>query len=312
MKDLVKVAVVQDSSVPFNAKATAEKVCQLVTEAANNGAELVVFPEAFLGTYPKGLNFDAPVGYRDPKGRDDFLKYYKNAVSLDSEEIASIVQVAQETNTFIVLGIIENGGSTLYCTVLYIDSDKGIVGKHRKLMPTGSERLIWGFGDGSTLEVMDSKLGKIGAVICWENYMPAIRMTMYAQGVEIYCAPTADDRDSWFASMRHVALEGRCYVLSSCQYIQRHEYEENYRSVIDFAPEDAMMRGGSCIIGPLGEVIVEPVYNERTILYATLSNDELIKSKLDLDSVGHYSRPDVFSLQVDITEKKVVDTFITD
>jgi nitrilase len=307
MKDLLKVAVVQESSIPFNATETARKVCALIREAADNGAELIVFPEAFLGTYPKGLNFDAPVGYRDPKGRDDYLLYYKGAVSLDGEEIASIIQTVHETNTFVVLGVIERDAGTLYCTVLYIDAEKGLVGKHRKLMPTGSERLVWGFGDGSTLDVVDSSLGKIGAVICWENYMPTLRMVMYAQGVEIYCAPTADDRDTWLSSMRHIALEGRCFVLSACQCIKRSEYDENYRSVIDFAAEDFVMRGGSCIIGPLGEILVPPVYNEKTILYANLRQDDLIKSKLDFDVVGHYSRPDVFQLSVDTSEHKVVN-----
>lgn len=312
MQESVKVAVIQDSSVPFNAKETAAKVCDLIKEAASHGAELIVFPEAFLGTYPKGLNFDAPVGYRDPKGREDYLRYYKGAVTLEGEEITSIVKTVKETNTFVVLGIIENGGGTLYCSVLYIDTNKGIVGKRRKLMPTGSERLVWGLGDGSTLNVIDSSLGKIGAVICWENYMPTIRMSMYTQGVEIYCAPTADDRDSWFASMRHIALEGRCYVLSSCQYIERHEYGEDYRSVIEFEPDQPVMRGGSCIIGPLGEVIAEPLYNQKAILYATIENNDLIKSKFDFDVAGHYARPDVFKLYVNTTENRNSTSFTTD
>lgn len=304
MKEFVKAAVVQDSSVPFDATKTAAKVCRLITEAADNGAELIVFPEAFLGTYPKGLNFDAPVGYRDPKGREDYLTYYKGAVRLDGPEVASIVEVCEQTKTFVVLGVIEQDGGTLYCTLLYIDGATGSFSHRRKLMPTGSERLVWGMGDGSTIGVIDSELGKIGGVICWENYMPTLRMAMYAQGVEIYCTPTADDRDTWFSTMRHIAVEGRCYVLNACQHIERNEFSEDYRSVIDYAPEDSMMRGGSCIIGPLGEVLVEPVYNKKTILYATLSNDELIKSRFDFDVAGHYSRPDIFDLRIDTRAKK--------
>lgn len=298
MKNTVNVAVIQDSAIPFNAEATTLKINNLIEEAAKNGAELIVFPEAFLGTYPKGLNFDSPVGNRAPSGRDEFLRYFNNSVNIHGEEVASIIETVKANQVFVVLGIIENKGDSLYCTVLYLDGEKGLIGKHRKLMPTGSERLIWGLGDGSTMEVMNTHLGKIGAVICWENYMPALRMSMYAQGIEIYCAPTADDRDSWIASMKHIALEGRCFVLSACQYIQRKEYPEDYPSVLNFEPEDSMMRGGSTIIGPLGEEIVPPVFNEKSILYATLNKEDLIKSKLDFDVAGHYSRPDIFTLEV--------------
>jgi nitrilase len=166
--------------------------------------------------------------------------------------------------------------------------------------------LIWGFGDGSTLAPVESELGTIGSVICWENYMPALRMAMYAQGVEIYCAPTADDRDTFLATMRHVAMEGRCYVLSSCQYITLGEYGPDYRSQLGEKPEDVLMRGGSMIIGPLGEVIAGPVFNEATILYAELDQMTLTRSKLDFDPVGHYARPDIFSLHVDDQAKRPV------
>ncbi len=162
MKDLLKVAVVQDSSVPFDAMATAQKTVSLLKQAAQNGAELVVFPEAFLGTYPKGLTFDAPVGARLDAGREDYLAYYDGAVDLAGPEMAMIEEAAIQHNIFVVLGIIERSGSTLYCTAVYIEGRKGIVGKHRKLMPTGSERLIWGFGDGSTLDVVKSDLGVVG------------------------------------------------------------------------------------------------------------------------------------------------------
>lgn len=306
MKSQCKVAVVQDSSIPFDAIETAKKTCKLAEEAALNGAELVVFPEAFLGTYPKGLNFDAPIGKRLPEGREDFMRYYDGAVDIDGEELRSIEECAAQHNIFIVLGIIERGGSTLYCSVVFIDPKKGIVGKRRKLMPTGSERLIWGFGDGSTLDVVDSEIGKIGAVICWENYMPALRSAMYAQHVEIYCTPTADDRDTWLSTIQHIAMEGRCYVLSACQYITRDEFSEDYRSVLPDNPDGVMMRGGSAIIGPLGEIIVGPVFNEKTIVYAELDRATLIKSKMDFDPVGHYARPDVFSISVDKEAKEAV------
>lgn len=173
-------------------------------------------------------------------------------------------------------------------------------------MPTAAERVIWGFGDGSTLDVIDGEFGKTAAVICWENYMPALRSTMYAQGIEIYCAPTADDRPTWLASMQHIALEGRCYVLSAAQFIRRREFGENYRSVLVKDPDEPVMRGGSVIVGPLGEVMAGPFFDEATVLYADLDAATLIKSKMDFDPVGHYARPDVFSLKVDRSEKTPV------
>ncbi len=306
MKDKVKVAVIQDSSVAFDAAATTEKVCRLIGEAGGRGAELVVFPEAFLGTYPKGLTFDAPVGRRLPEGREDFLRYYNGAVEIDGPELRLVAEAAAAHGTFVVLGIIERGGSTLYCTVVFIDPVHGLVGKRRKLMPTGAERLIWGFGDGSTLDVVDSSLGKIGAVICWENYMPALRMSQYAQQVEIYCAPTADDRTTWLPTMQHIAMEGRCYVLGAGQCVTLGEYGENYRSRFGEKPEDVMMRGASVIVNPLGEILAGPVYDEPAILEAVLDRDTLIRSKFDFDPVGHYARPDVFSLHVDREAKHPV------
>jgi nitrilase len=307
LKSKVTVAVVQDSSVPFDAAASAEKTCRLIAEAAHKGAELVLFPEAFLGTYPKGLTFDAPVGRRLPEGREDFLRYYNGAVEIGGPELRDIEKAARQHGIFVVLGIVERGGSTLYCTVVFIDPKKGVAGKRRKLMPTGSERLIWGFGDGSTLDVVDSELGKIGAVICWENYMPALRSAMYAQGVEIYCAPTADDRLTWLASLQHIAMEGRCYVLSACQFIRRSDFGDNYRSVLAKNPDDVVMRGGSAIVGPLGDILAGPVFDQRTILYAELDHATLVKSKMDFDPVGHYARPDVFSLKVDRGAKRAVE-----
>lgn len=306
MKSKVKVAVVQDSSVPFDAAATTEKTCRLIGEAARSGAEFVLFPEAFLGTYPKGLTFDAPVGQRLPEGRDEFLRYFQGAVELNGPELREIEKSARQHNVFVVLGIVERGGSTLYCAVVYLDPKRGRVGTRRKLMPTAAERLIWGFGDGSTLDVIESDAGKTAAVVCWENYMPALRSTMYAQGVEIYCAPTADDRPTWLSSMQHIALEGRCYVLSAAQFIRRREFGDNYRSVLVKNPDEVVMRGGSVIIGPLGGILAGPIFDEKAILYAELDNATLVRSKMDFDPMGHYARPDIFSLKVDRGAKSPV------
>ncbi|MGQ7249509.1 carbon-nitrogen hydrolase family protein [Halomonas sp. V046] len=306
MKPEIRVAVVQDSSVPFDAAATTQKCLRLIEEASGEAAELVVFPEAFLGTYPKGMTFDAPVGTRLPEGRDDYLRYYDGAIDMAGPELAEIEKSAGDNNVFVVIGIIERGGATLYCTVVFIDPVRGIIGKRRKLMPTGSERLVWGFGDGSTLDVVDCSLGKVGAVICWENYMPALRAVMYDQGIELYCAPTADSRDTWLPSMQHIAMEGRCYVLSACQYLRRGDFDDEYRCVLSDDPDYVLMRGGSVIVGPLGEVVAGPIFDRSCVIYANIDRASLVKSKLDFDAVGHYARPDVLSVRVDREAKKPV------
>ena len=306
MSNSFKVAVIQAASLPQDSLATARKAVTLIQEAATQGAKVMVFPEAYLGGYPKGNTFGAPIGMRKAEGRDAFAQYHNQAIRLDGEEVRLIAQVAEETDTVVVMGCIEADGGTLYCTVLYFNGSKGFVGKHRKLMPTAGERLIWGFGDGSTMSVIDTEYGRIGAVICWENYMPMLRMYMYSQGVALYCAPTADDRDTWIPSMRHVALEGRCYVLTACQHLRRDAYPQDFECALGDAPETVLMRGGSAIIGPLGEVLAGPDFEGETILYAQVEPNEILRGKFDFDASGHYARPDIFQLHVDTRAKQAV------
>ena len=306
MSKSFKVAVIQAASLPQDSVATARKAVTLIQEAATQGAKVMVFPEAYLGGYPKGNTFGAPIGMRKAEGRDAFAQYHNQAIRLDGEEVRLIAQVAEETDTVVVMGCIEADGGTLYCTVLYFNGSKGFVGKHRKLMPTAGERLIWGFGDGSTMSVIDTEYGRIGAVICWENYMPMLRMYMYSQGVALYCAPTADDRDTWLPSMRHVALEGRCYVLTACQHLRRDAYPQDFECALGDAPETVLMRGGSAIIGPLGEVLAGPDFEGETILYAQVEPNEILRGKFDFDASGHYARPDIFQLHVDTRAKQAV------
>ncbi|WP_136161266.1 carbon-nitrogen hydrolase family protein [Sphingomonas flavalba] len=301
-----KAAVVQSASIPFDPLASAEKAARLIREAAEAGAWLAVFPEVFLGGYPKGASFGTPVGLRKPEGRDAFRRYYDGAVDLDGPELALLAEAAAETGLFVVIGALERDGGTLYCSALFIDGAKGLVGKHRKLMPTAAERLIWGFGDGSTLPVFETSLGRIGAVICWENYMPALRLAMYDKGISIYCAPTADDRDSWAATMRHIALEGRCYVLSACQHITRGAFPADYECALGDAPDTVLMRGGSLIVSPHGELLAGPDFSGEAILYADIDLGEVVRGKYDFDVVGHYARPDVFRLIVDEAPKAAV------
>ena len=295
---IVRAAVVQDSPIVFNREATIEKVHSLVSQAARQGATLVVMPEAFVSAYPTGLDFGARIGLRQPKGRDDFRRYYESALEVPGSACDALGKAAREAGVYLVIGVIERDGGTLYCTVLFFSPDGRLMGKHRKLMPTAMERLVWGFGDGSTMPVFDTPLGKIGAVICWENYMPMLRMHMYAQRVQIYCAPTADHRDTWLPSMRHIALEGRCFVLSCCQYLTRADCPEDYAAIQGSDPATILMSGGSCIIGPLGQILAGPNFEGPCILTADLDLGEIPRSKYDFDVVGHYARPDIFRLYV--------------
>ena len=232
-----KVAVVQAASVAFDRKRTVEKVRDLTRDAARAGARLVLFPEAFVSGYPRGLDFGAVVGSRSDKGREDFRRYWESSVDVPGPAVDALGRAARSNRVYLVIGVVERDGGTLYCTVLFFAPDGSFLGKHRKVMPTGSERLVWGFGDGSTLPVFDTPLGKLGAVICWENYLPLMRAAMYAKGIEIYCAPTADARDSWAASMRHIAIEGRCFVLSCNQFNRRRDFPDDYDAVYGHDPD---------------------------------------------------------------------------
>ena len=291
-------AVVQTASVAFDPGRTIDKLGDCIAKAASQGAKLVVLPEAFVGGYPKGLDFGARVGSRTAAGRDAFRTYYEGAIDVPGVHTSRIGEIAAASGVHLVTGVIEREQGTLYCTVLFFAPDGRLLGKHRKLMPTAAERLVWGFGDGSTLRAFDTPLGKLGAVICWENYMPMLRMAMYAKGVTLYCAPTADDRETWLATVRHIALEGRCFVLSACQFTQRSDYPANYAIDADPAPDTILMRGGSCIVGPLGQMLADRVFDKEAILTAEIDPGEVARGKYDFDVTGHYARPDVFQLTV--------------
>jgi nitrilase len=298
MSAMVRAAVVQASAVPFDTDACVEKAVRLTGEAAAKGAKVVVFPEAFIPGYPKGLNYGLVVGARDPAGREEFRIYLDAAITVPGAHTRRLGEAAAAHGVYLVIGVIERDGGTCYCTVLFFGPDGRLLGKHRKLMPTALERMIWGFGDGSTLTAVESPYGNIGAVICWENYMPMLRMAMYAKDVALYCAPTADDRETWLPTMRHVALEGRCFVLTACQFIRRKEFPPEVRMSLGDSPDAAIMRGGSAIVSPLGSVLAGPHFDGEAILTADLDLGEIGRGKFDFDVAGHYSRPDVFQLVV--------------
>jgi nitrilase len=295
---IVRVAVVQAGPAVFDVRRTLGKLGDLTADAARTGAELVVFPEAFVCAYPKGLGFGTRMGMRFAEGREEFRRYFESAIDVPGPATETIGSYARSNSVHLVVGVIERDGGTLYCTVLFFEPDGKLLGKHRKLMPTALERLVWGQGDGSTLTVLDTPLGKLGAVICWENYMPMLRMAMYGKGIELYCAPTVDDRDTWLPTMRHIALEGRCFVLSACQFLRRGDCPPEYACVQGDDPGTVLIRGGSCIVAPLGQVLTGPRFAEECILTAELDLAEIARGKLDFDVAGHYARPDVFRLHV--------------
>lgn len=302
----VRAAVVQAAPVLFDTPRSLQKLADLTADAARQKAALVVFPEAFVGGYYKGHDFGVSVGIRTAEGRDDFRRLFENSIEVPGPAAEMIGSIARDHAVRLVVGVIERDGGTLFCTALIFGPDGSLLGKHRKLMPTAMERVIWGSGDGSTLPVIPTPLGKIGSVICWENYMPLLRTAMYAKGIELYCAITVDDRDTWIPTVTHIALEGRCFVLSACQFLQRTDLPARYPT--DQFPEsqNVLIRGGSCIISPLGQLLAGPKYGEECILTADIDRADLARAKFDFDVVGHYARPDVFRLEVNEQPMKSV------
>jgi nitrilase len=299
----VKAAVVQAAPVLFNREASVEKAVRLTQEAAAQGAKVILFPEAFIPAYPRGLSFGTVVGSRSPQGRLTWQTYWANAVDIPSPAVYALGAAARQANAYLAIGVIERDGNTsrgtLYCTLLYFGPDGRLLGKHRKLKPTAAERLIWGEGDGSTLTVLDTEYGKMGGLICWENYMPMARMALYGKGVELYLAPTADSRDTWQSTLRHIAFEGRCFVLGCNQYVTKSMYPADLEGLEDLANQpETMCRGGSVIISPLGEVLAGPLFDQEGMLFADLDLAQIAQSKFDFDVTGHYARPDVFQLVV--------------
>lgn len=294
-------AVIQAAPVLFDLEATLDKTEKLVKEAAQKGAKLILFPEAFVSAYPRGLSFGTVVGSRSEEGRETWLRYWNSAIEVPGSDTERLGQMAKGANAFLAIGVNEKDSisGTMYCSLLYFGPNGRYLGKHRKLKPTAQERVIWGEGTGEGLSSFDTSIGKLGGLICWENYMPAARMALYQKGVQLYLAPTADNRDNWQHTLKHIALEGRCYVLGCNQYVTKSMYPTDLPGQEDLTSQpEVMSRGGSVIISPLGEVLAGPLWGEEGILTAELDLDEVTKSKLDFDVIGHYARPDVFELMV--------------
>jgi nitrilase len=294
----VRVAVVQAAPRLFDLTETLNRFEALLARATIGGAELVVFPEAFIGGYPKGTTFGATIGERSSEGRALFARYRKAAIEIPGGPFTKIRNAVAGYQAHVVVGVIERCAGTLYCSALLIAPDGTLLGRHRKLVPTGTERLIWGRGDASDIAIIDTDVGRIGLAICWESYMPLYRTALYQQGVQIYCAPTVDGRDTWTATMRHIGVEGRCYVLSANQFATRSDYPDDFPlpQPTSLDPNTAIIRGGSCIVDPFGELLVAPCFNRQDVLIAGIDLDALEGAYLDLDVVGHYARPDLLRL----------------
>uniref|UniRef100_A0AC34QKL3 CN hydrolase domain-containing protein n=1 Tax=Panagrolaimus sp. JU765 TaxID=591449 RepID=A0AC34QKL3_9BILA len=306
MNKIVKIAVVQAGSVIYDTKKSLEKLEFYTQKAANAGAQLVLFPETFIGGYPKGLDFGVKMGLRNLDKREDLKRYFDSSIEYHSKESDFISHIAHRYEIYLVVGVVEREGTTLFSTVFFFGPDGTKLGKHRKLMPTAFERVVWGRGDGATLPVFDTKIGKIGAVICWENFMPMLRTFMYNKGVQLYLTPTVDDRDVWLSTVRTVALEGKCFVISACQYLTTKHFPDDH--TIHQGDEQVLISGGSCVINPFGKIIMKPEYNCEKIEIVECDLSEIIEAKFDLDTVGHYSRPDIFQLIVNEKQQNPVIT----
>lgn len=294
-----RASVIQAAPVFFNKAQTLEKIHTLARQAAKEQASLILFPEVFVPGYPRGLIFGTRVGGRTAEGRDMFLSYWQNAIEVPGVECEQLAVLAKEVKAWLVVGVTEKDkiSDTLYCTLLYFSPQGRLALKHRKLKPTAAERILWGEGDGSDLRVLNTDIGKLGGLICWENYMPLARTTLYQQGIEIYVAPTADCRNSWQASLEHIACEGRCFVLGCNQILTSEIYPESIKKTLDPSHSSLPSTGGSVIFSPLGKALAGPLYDKEGILTAEIDQREIIKAKMDFDVIGHYARNDVFDLK---------------
>ena len=297
----VKVACVQAEPVILDRDATVEKLTRLAGEAAGEGAALVVFPEAFISVYPSSTWAKAFAGWDDDRPKEVFARIAEQAVTVPGEAVDRIGEAAREHGVWIVTGVTEvdpERPGTLYNTLLYHAPDGQLALRHRKLVPTNHERLVWGPGDGSGLHAIQTELGRIGGLICWENYMPLARFALYDSGVEIYIAPTADDGEAWQSTLVHIARESRAFVVSPSHFQRASSYPADFPLRDELEGRDVIGRGGSAILAPGGSYLAGPLYDEEGVLYAELDPAVLRAERQRFDPAGHYNRPDVFRLRV--------------
>ena len=296
-----KIAAAQATPIYMDRGATIDKACALIAEAGRNGARLIAFPESYVPGYPDWV-WSVPAGEQQQLA-ELYAELLANAVSIPGPDTARLCAAALAANMYVVIGMsernVEASGGSMYNTLLYIDAHGNIMGKHRKLVPTGGERLVWAQGDGSTLDAYDTDLGKLGGLICWENYMPLARYAMYAWGVQIYVAATWDRSQPWLSTLRHIAKEGRMYVIGCCMPLRRDDVPDRFPYKVRYrADQEWINVGDSAIVNPEGEFIAGPVRLKEEILYAEVDPRKVAGPKWMLDVAGHYARPDVFQLTI--------------
>lgn len=299
-KDTCRAAVVQAAPIMFDKNACVKKAVQYIHECAANGAELVVFPELFIPGYPYGLTYGFTVGSRTESGREDWKKYYDNSILADGIEMKQLIDAAKEEGIYVSIGYSERDdrNATLYNSNMMIGPD-GQALNHRKLKPTGSERVVWGDADKEFFPVLDTPWGYMGNLICWESYMPLARVALYQKGVSIYISPNTNDNKEWQHTIRHIAIEGHCYFINADLYFTKEMYpmDLNCQDEIKKLP-DIVCRGGSCVIDPFGHAITETIWDKEGVLYADLDMQKVPASRMEHDVCGHYAREDVLKLSV--------------
>lgn len=301
LKDTCKLAVVQAAPVMFDKTACIEKALKLINECTANGAELIVFPELFIPGYPYGMTFGFRVGSRNADGRKDWKAYYDNSILANGPEMQQLIEKAKEQSIYLSIGYSERDAvtGTLYNSNMMIAPD-GTAMNHRKLKPTGSERVVWGDADRDYFPVMETPWGPMGNLICWESYMPLARVALYQKGISLYISPNTNDNPEWQDTIRHIAIEGHCYFINCDMFFTRADYPKTASAGEEIAklPEIAC-RGGSCVVDPFGHVVSDTIWDQEGIIYAELDMQKVPASKMEHDVCGHYARPDVLKLQVE-------------
>lgn len=301
LKDTCKLAVVQAAPVMFDKTACIEKALKLINECTANGAELIVFPELFIPGYPYGMTFGFRVGSRNADGRKDWKAYYDNSILANGPEMQQLIEKAKEQGIYLSIGYSERDAvtGTLYNSNMMIAPD-GTAMNHRKLKPTGSERVVWGDADRDYFPVMETPWGPMGNLICWESYMPLARVALYQKGISLYISPNTNDNPEWQDTIRHIAIEGHCYFINCDMFFTRADYPKTASGGEEIAklPEIAC-RGGSCVVDPFGHVVSDTIWDQEGIIYAELDMQKVPASKMEHDVCGHYARPDVLKLQVE-------------
>lgn len=301
LKQSCKIAVIQAAPVMFDKAACTEKAITYIEEAAKKEVDLIVFPELFIPGYPYGMTFGFTVGSRNPKGRLDWKMYYDNSILVPGPETELLSAAAKKAKAYVSIGISEREplNGTLYNSNIIFDPQGEIVSVHRKLKPTGAERVVWGDADKGYFPVVDSPWGVMGSMVCWESYMPLARVALYEKGLTIYISPNTNDNEEWQATIRHIAIEGHCYFINCDMFFTKEMYPKDLHMPEEIEKlNDIVCRGGSCIVNPYGHYETEPVWDKEEIIYAELDMNKVVSSRMEFDATGHYARPDVLELKV--------------